>query len=178
MSSRNTSSFQARRSNLNSTSAASSPAATPNQWSSGPTVSNSSFSRPGSDTARPIYSQIAFPPPPGPSRSTPFTSPPIQPTQPIQPRPAVQPTFSAPNYNLYTSSQTTSPPPLFAAPMAPMAPSLPLMPQQFGMTPSSAPILPQMGGLGVLTPSRPAQSTGKSNNTFSKDDWGDFDPLS
>jgi hypothetical protein len=42
--------------------------------------------------------------------------------------------------------------------------------------PMATPTFPVMGGM--LTPSRPTQSTAKSSGTLSKDDWASFDPLS
>ncbi|KDR81413.1 hypothetical protein GALMADRAFT_239295 [Galerina marginata CBS 339.88] len=161
---RNTS-FQTRPSKLNSTpNTMTPPMSSASRWQGSTATNSQTFSRTSSDVSSPTYSQNAFPPPPRlQAQSTPMV-PHIPQSRPLQP------TFAVPNYNIYTS--TTN--------IATTAPtfSTPSIPQQFGMGPSATPLIPQMGG-GLLTPSRPAQSsTGKSTNVLSKDDWGDFDPLS
>ncbi|KAF8197428.1 other/SCY1 protein kinase [Pholiota molesta] len=166
-------SYQTRSSNLNATSIAT---------SSPPTVSPANlprFSPPPSNVARPSYSQSSFPTPPRQPQPPSFMS------QPVQSRPSSTPSnFSGPNYNIQLSSQVSTPSTFSTAttPMTFSAPStnpvVPLLPQQFSMNASTLPTLPQMGG-GLLMPSKPAQSsTTRQNNMLSKDDWGDFDPLS
>ncbi|PPQ63200.1 hypothetical protein CVT24_005745 [Panaeolus cyanescens] len=102
--------------------------------------------------------------------------PPAQNTpKPIQPPPP------PPNYNLSFNSFT---PPPSHVPMSTPA----IMPNQttsnlsFFTPPTSSPpnvLAPTMGGMsgGLLMPSKPA-STNTAPRALSKDDWGDFDPLS
>jgi len=109
------------------------------------------------------FPQNPFPPPPGMQLKSNVT--------PSQSKPP-QPSFLSPNYNIYSSPPnnipTTSPFPMSNIPSSP--------PQQFSTIPS-IPSPPVMGGL--LIPSKPANfsSTG-TTHVLSKDDWGDFDPLS
>ncbi|KAF8964072.1 other/SCY1 protein kinase [Flammula alnicola] len=156
-----------RSSKLNATPIPSNFPTTTPSWRQEPmAASPQTFTAPTADISRPSFSQNPFPPPPGQSRPVAFT------TQPIQPKPS-QPALPPPNYNIYSSSQATT----FSPFSAPMNPPMPLMTQQFSMASPALPTPPQMSGL--LVPSKPAQSsTGRSNNTLSKDDWGDFDPLS
>ena len=88
---------------------------------------------------------------------------------PIQSNKPARLTYSAPNYNI-----SLAPAPLFSTPANSLAmmTAAPLAPQQ----PIATPTFPVMGGM--LTPSRPTQSTAKSSGTLSKDDWASFDPLS
>ena len=103
--------------------------------------------------------------------SSPLTlQPPAQPLQGFASAPS-----NGPNYNI-------SLPPAPIMPSAPMMPGVPLQPTMASMPAVASPPLfatPSVGG--VLTPSRPLQSTWPGSNTgskqLSKDDWGDFDPL-
>ncbi|KAH9483858.1 Protein kinase domain-containing protein ppk32 [Psilocybe cubensis] len=157
--SRNTS-YQSRPSNLNPIPLSSTSTASPlsrRQERMAPDVQKSVNT--GSQ-ARMSYSQNLLPTPP---RVTPQAL-----SQPLQP------TYSAPNYNIYASPAGTATSGSAFAPT--INASLPLMPQQSSMASLTQPIQPQMGGL--LTPSRPVQSSTGTSNVLSKDDWGDFDPLS
>ena len=82
----------------------------------------------------------------------------------------------APNYNISLSATPTmQTPPMQAASFAPAMPMMPAMP---AISPQPAFAPAPMSN--ILTPSKPAQpnwSNGASK-TLSKDDWGDFDPLS
>ncbi|KAF9471177.1 kinase-like protein [Pholiota conissans] len=106
-------------------------------------------------------------------------------SQPLQPMPLSTPSkFSAPNYNIQLACETSTTPSAFTATSTPMSfpipstdPVIPLGPQQFKMNMSPFPAPPHMGGK-LLVPSKPAQSSIWQNTTLSKDDWGDFDPLS
>lgn len=121
----------------------------------------------GSHVPRSSYPQNLFPAPP---RVQPQST--VVPLQ--QSKPPFQPTFSAPNYNIYTSPTNIATTGSTFTPI--MHPSVPIIPQQSGMGSFTQPVQPQMGGL--LTPSKPAQSSIGKSKLFSKDDWGDFDPLS
>lgn len=116
-----------------------------------------------SEPSQSAFPQNPFPPPPGMQLKSGMT-----PSQSKSP----QPPFPLPNYNIYSSPlnplPTTSP--FLVSNVSPSE-------QQFSAIPST-PTPPAMGGL--LVPSRPAKSfsTGASSHTLSKDDWGDFDPLS
>ena len=117
-----------------------------------------------SEPSHSTFPQNPFPPPPGMQ-----SKPSMTPSQSKSP----QSSFPSPNYSIHSSPlnplPTTSP---FL--VSNISPS---QPQQFSTIPS-IPTAPAMGGL--LVPSRPAKfpSTGTSSHTLSKDDWGDFDPLS
>lgn len=112
----------------------------------------------------PTSLQNPIPPPPGMQLKFNLT--------PSQPK-SLQSSFPSPNYNIHSSApnhiSSTSP--------FPVSSILPPPPQQFGTVPS-IPTPPLMGGL--LVPSKPANfsSAGTSSHVLSKDDWGDFDPLS
>jgi len=169
ISSRNTS-YPARPSKLGGTSLSTSPVTTGSALNERRSLTTQNFARPSSDVSRPpSFSQPSFPAPPAPPR----LNPPMAPS--VQPKPT-QFSFSAPNYNI--SMAPSNPPSLFTTPISPPAvPMAPIAPQQFGMmTTHMQPTPPAMGGL--LIPSRPAQSTSKSSNSLSKDDWASFDPLS
>ncbi|KAF8163106.1 other/SCY1 protein kinase [Crassisporium funariophilum] len=159
---RNTS-FQARPSKLNATSVATSS-------TNGSTFQRQEFNRPNpqlhsqnnTGMSHPTFSHGAFPPPPGSQSRNSFTTNQAKP---------LQASFSSPNYNIYSSSVGT-PTPL------PTSNPPPLMPFSMAASTPAFPTQPVMSGL--LVPSRPAQSSsmGTSSNVLSKDDWGDFDPLS
>jgi SCY1-like protein 2 len=116
-----------------------------------------------SELSHSTFPQNPFPPPPEVQLKSSMT-----PSQSKSP----QPSFPSPNYNIYSSPlnplPTTSP--FLVSNISPSQ-------QQFSAIPS-IPTPPAMGGL--LVPSRPANfsSTGTSSHALSKDDWGDFDPLS
>lgn len=114
------------------------------------------------------FSQNPFPPPPGMQLKSNMTPGQSKSSQP-------QPSFPSPNYNIYSSSP---PNPIPAASPFPVSNDSPSFPQQLQFsTVPSIPTPPMMGGL--LVPSKPANySLGMSSHTLSKDDWGDFDPLS
>ena len=176
--------FQARPSKLGSASAL------------GPSVSRTSASL---STQPAKISLDNFPPPasrPTTTAST-FSSVPVLPSPPTlgssamsmgglslnpsKPPAQVQQTYSAPNYNLYGTSPSPSTPSFGPFSMATNAGGLnPTMsmnqPQPtFASLQPAAAFPPTMMGGGILTPSKPPSSTPKG---FSKDDWGDFDPLS
>ena len=117
-----------------------------------------------SEPSQSTFPQNPFPPPPGMQLKSSMT---------LSQSKAPQSSFPSPNYNIYSSPlnplPTTSP---FL--VSNISPS---QSPQFGIIPS-IPTPPAMGGL--LVPSRPAKisSTGTSLHALSKDDWGDFDPLS
>lgn len=123
----------------------------------------SKLSNLSSEPSQSAFPQNSFPPPPGMQLKSGMT-----PSQLKSP----QPSFPLPNYNIYPSPlnplPTTSP--FLVSNISPSQ-------QQFSTIPST-PTPPAMSGL--LVPSRPAKftSTGTSSHAFSKDDWGDFDPLS
>lgn len=163
-------SFQPRPSNLNPGSVViSTNTLTPSPQQQRPISQNiNTLSRASSDISRSGFVQNPFPAPPRlQSQSSPMT------TLTNQSKP-LQPSFSTPNYNIYSSIPNTTTTTSTLPPT--MNPSMPLMPQQFGSNPSTQPMQPHMGGL--LTPSKPAQTSTRKLNTLTKDDWGDFDPLS
>ncbi|KAF9452845.1 other/SCY1 protein kinase [Macrolepiota fuliginosa MF-IS2] len=112
------------------------------------------------------------------------------PTPPLLPKPfpspvsQIQPQMSQPskpNYNisLQPLPTTTANPPtpfqqsMFQPTFQPLQPSTPSVPSiSLVPTPSQ---MPSMGGM--LTPSRPAQSSWNAPKKSSQSDWGDFDPL-
>jgi hypothetical protein len=104
------------------------------------------------------FPQNPFPRPPGMQLKSQSQSP--------------QPSFPLPNYNIYSSPPNPIPatPPFLVS-------NISSQPQQFTTIPSS-PTPPAMSGL--LVPLKPTNfsSTGTSSHALSKDDWGDFDPLS
>ncbi|KAF8906024.1 kinase-like protein [Gymnopilus junonius] len=128
-----------------------------------------SFSSISLNASRSAYPTNAFPPPPRlqpPTNSTIATK--------VSPSSLPQSTYIAPNYNINITSanQFTTQPHISLTSNQPM----PITSQHLGLG-SAAPPLPQLGG--ILTPSRPAgAAAGQQANTLSKDDWGDFDPLS
>ena len=86
-----------------------------------------------------------------------------------------QVSFPSPNYNIYPSPQNPVPAtsPFLVSNISPS------QPQQFSTgTMPLIPTPPAMGGL--LVPSKPTNSSsvGTSSHALSKNDWGDFDPLS
>ena len=158
---RHTNSFQARSSSLNP-SATTAGSQSKNQWRPDPPSAPSAPSRPN-------YMQNSFPPAPV-SLSQNFGM--IQPLQVSTPPPPTRPTYSAPNYNISLSTQTF--PPMISA--APTYLPTPAQTQPI-LSATNVPRLPQMGSIDLLVPSRPAPQM-RTNTTMSKDDWGDFDPLS
>lgn len=114
-------------------------------------------------------------PPPSSNTPSPFMAP-LQPnpssfttmnsSQPVPPLSGGPQQPSKPNYNI-------------TLPMAPIAPAPNPMFTVSSMPPAMSPSImnnsPMMGTM--LTPSKPAQPSWNTNKT-SKDDWGDFDPLS
>ena len=116
-----------------------------------------------SELSHSVFPQNPFPPPPGVQLKSNMTH--IQSKSP-------QSSVPSPNYNIYTS-------PLNHIPLASPFPGSNISPslQQFSTVPSISPPA-AMGGL--LVPSKPANhsSVGMSSHVLSKDDWGDFDPLS
>jgi len=160
--------FQARPSKLGSfsdTTSATAPSVSTYRRAESKTT-NIHSSKPSVDTSQAIHTPNLFPPPP---RVQPMVSPP-NPPKPLHS--FTQPT-NTPNYNIYSSPAITAPtlpslpPPINQPP--------PFAPQQFSMIQPALPLQPLMGGL--LTPSRPAQSSVTKPTQLSKDDWGDFDPL-
>ncbi|PPQ66892.1 hypothetical protein CVT26_009832 [Gymnopilus dilepis] len=85
-----------------------------------------------------------------------------------------QATFSSPNYEIY-SAQGNQPRNHQHLSRFNSSQAMPTMPQHPGSVPA-APPLPQLDG--ILTPAKPATSSVGQANKLSKDDWGDFDPLS
>jgi len=137
---------------------------TPKSLRQGSTVSEPyKLSNLSTEPSHSIFPQNPFPPPPGMQLKSSMT-----PSQSKSP----QSSFPSPNYNIYSS-------PLNPLPTtSPFLVSNILPSQQQSNSIPSIPAPPAMGGL--LVPSRPAKisSTGTSSHTLSKDDWGDFDPLS
>ncbi|KAI0094049.1 other/SCY1 protein kinase [Irpex rosettiformis] len=85
-------------------------------------------------------------------------------------------TAPAPNYNISLAATPVMQAPLMEA--TPIAPTMPVMSAMATMSPQPAFTPTSIGS--ILTPSKPAQpswSNGASK-ALSKDDWGDFDPLS
>jgi len=97
---------------------------------------------------------------------------------PSKPQAPVQQTYSAPNYNLYGTSPSPSTPTFGpfsnGGGLNPAMSMNQTQPTFAALQPAAAFPPPMMGG-GILTPSKPPSSAPKG---FSKDDWGDFDPLS
>lgn len=89
-----------------------------------------------------------------------------------------------PNYNISldpippTASSIPSQPPIFQSAFQPLQPTFqPLQPSAPSLSPASTSSqMPSMGG--ILTPSRPSQSSWNTSKRPSQNDWGDFDPLS
>ncbi|KAF5330778.1 hypothetical protein D9619_005657 [Psilocybe cf. subviscida] len=158
---RHTSSFSARSSSLNPSAMTAGSQSKP-QWRPDPPSAPSGPSRPN-------YMPSSFSPVPAPAPQN-FGM--IQPLQVNTPTPPIQLAYSVPNYNISLSTQTS--PPMLSA--APMYLSNPAQTQPI-VSATNVPRPPQMGGLDLLVPSRPAPQT-RTNTNLSKNDWGDFDPLS
>ncbi|KAI0703573.1 other/SCY1 protein kinase [Cytidiella melzeri] len=92
-------------------------------------------------------------------------------------------TASAPNYNINLSTTPVVQAPVMQftslAPAVPALPTMSTMSTMPAMAPQPPFAPPSMGS--ILAPSKPAQPSWSANGTsktLSKDDWGDFDPLS
>jgi SCY1-like protein 2 len=99
----------------------------------------------------------------------------------------------APNYNIsfnHTPVMSAQPPVMQTTPLAPAMPAMSSMSSMSSMPSMSTiplmsattaqPLAPASMG-SILAPSKPTQPTWSANGnskTLSKDDWGDFDPLS
>ncbi|XP_006458297.1 hypothetical protein AGABI2DRAFT_199815 [Agaricus bisporus var. bisporus H97] len=111
------------------------------------------------------------------------TSPVTKPLSPPISKLAPPPNQSAkPNYNIsldsfLTTPSTISQPPVIQSNFPPLQSTFqPLQPSTPSLSPSITPS--QMSGMGgILTPSRPTQSSSNTLKKASQNDWGDFDPL-
>ncbi|KAI0340500.1 kinase-like protein [Trametopsis cervina] len=131
-------------------------------------------------TSAPQASFSSFSPPPQSRPSlgshTPRTS--MAASSPLVPQAAMQQpksTIPAPNYNISLPPTPAVQPSL----MQPLAPAMPLMSAMPAISPQ--PVFQPASMSSILAPSKPAQpswSTNGASKTLSKDDWGDFDPLS
>ncbi|KAI0811239.1 kinase-like protein [Irpex lacteus] len=130
-------------------------------------------------TSQPSFNSFSPPPtsrpslPSQPPRTSFTASSPLAPSTSSMTRTT---TSSAPNYNISLSSTPVmQSPPIQATPLAPSMPVMSAMPT---MSPQPALTPAPMGN--ILMPSKPAQPNWSNNasKALSKDDWGDFDPLS
>ncbi|KAF4615425.1 hypothetical protein D9613_002872 [Agrocybe pediades] len=175
LSTRNTT-YQPRPSRLGSSSTTASTTASslaPMYPRSEPAVghSNSHSSKSSVDASR-TFAPNLFPAPPRAQPQTNPATPLVNQSKPLQ----LSMQTNTPNYNIYSNSSIAPPtmPTISSPALHTMAPPI-NQPLSFTTLQPALPMQPQMGGL--LTPSRPAQSSVGKPNQLSKDDWGDFDPL-
>ncbi|CAA7267966.1 unnamed protein product [Cyclocybe aegerita] len=132
-----------------------------------------SFSQPSTNPSH-SFAPSAFPPPPGSqTRTVPTITP------PILPKPHGTP-YNPANHSIGSLTTNT----ITGASMLTSTPMKPTVPQQSGppsfmSVPSTLPARLPMPMGGLLQPSKPRQPPeAGSTHVLSKNDWGDFDPLS